>query len=99
MISAPHSPLDWTQEVETGPIYDAAGKVVSLVENRAYLAGVVMLHPLVVKKLKEITDAYELTAGLLGVPAGDVLAMVIPARELLRRCEVEPASDDTKVAS
>lgn len=93
MINAPKNPLPWSQLTETGPIYDATGALVAVVENRAYVADVAMIHQPLTEKLKEMTDAYELTASLLGVPEADIRALVAPVRALLRRAKVEPRKD------
>ena len=93
MIPAPKNELPWTQERETGPIKDRHGATVGFADNLHYLAGVALQHEPLTAKLKEITDAYELLArDFVGVPERDILAIVRPARELIRRARVEKPS-------
>lgn len=50
-IPKPISPRPWTQPSPTGPVYDAAGKVVSFIENAPYLVHVEQCHDALVSRL------------------------------------------------
>lgn len=89
MIAKPLAPLPWRRCANTPILRDAADQPVSFVQNGAYVEGVVLNHAALIKALREMTDAYELVAGLAGVPQRDVIALVDPVRDLLKAAEVE----------
>jgi len=91
-IPAPISPRPWWQRERVPAVFDATGKIVSFVENADFLIAIEKAHDPLVAALKEMTDAYELAATMLGVPPEEVAQNVGGARGVLAACEPAKAS-------
>lgn len=87
-VPAPFSQRPWHRRPNCAVIYDAQERPVSFQQNAEFLFGIEQVHNVLISKLKEMTDAYELAASLLGVPAGDIIALTGPARALLTQAKV-----------
>lgn len=91
MIPAPVSPRPWHLRSRLSPIFDANDKPVSGVENAAFYFAVEQAFDPLVATLQAMTDAYEAAAIKAGLSAAEVQALTIPARVLLKNCEIEEA--------
>lgn len=85
MIPAPISPKPWRQKERCPAVFDAAGRLVSFVENAEHVLAVVQIHDALRAALAEMTAAYELAATMTGVPPAEIAANTAAAREVLAR--------------